>query len=255
MKVIDSHSHVFFSSHLGVKPDPEGKRLIRELDACGIESAVVSAGDGICTTELGKQKQANDRLAELQEEYKNRLFCLATVNPLLGKEASSELGRCKKKLKLYGIKLHPWLQAFSVMYDNVQHTFKTASDLDMPILFHDGTPPYCTSMQIGHIAHKYPRLKIILGHGGLKDLWPDALKVAKANKNVYICTCGTPFLGIKVMIEELGPERVMFGSDSGFFEIAGTMYQLNNVKMQDILKSKLDLIVYKNVKKIFGLEI
>ena len=171
----------------------------------------------------------------------------------MGKEASLELKRCKKDLKRYGIKLHPWLQAVSGRYDSVQPTFKTACDLAMPILFHDGTPPYCTSMQIGHIAHRYPGLKIVLGHGGLKDLWPDALKVARANKNVYISTCGLPFLGIKVMIEELGPERVMFGSDSGFYEVAGTMYQLNNVQMQDIPKSKLDLVLYRNAKKLFSL--
>ncbi|MCK4400717.1 amidohydrolase [bacterium] len=253
MRIIDAHSHVMFGSWMGSIPDPEGKKLIKELETCNISSAVISAIDSLITTDFKLQQKINEKVSALQNKYDKILYGLGTVTPNAGKKVAMEIKRCKEKLGLYGLKLHTWLQAFSVMAKDCDYIFKTASELGMPILFHDGTPPYSTPLQIAHIAHKYPNLKIILGHGGLKDMWIDALEAAKKNKNIYIATCGTPYLGIKTMIKELGIERIMFGSDSGFADASQTIYQLNNVKKQNLKKAELELALYKNANRIFSL--
>ncbi|MDD5679517.1 MAG: hypothetical protein PHW60_16230 [Kiritimatiellae bacterium] len=69
---------------------------------------------------------------------------------------------------------HPWLQAFSMTYPNVVPVLSKAGELGMPVLFHDGTPPYSAPLQIAYAAEQGPQTTIILGHSGLDDLRDEA---------------------------------------------------------------------------------
>jgi predicted TIM-barrel fold metal-dependent hydrolase len=250
MRIVDAHTHVmFFSSCISsYRASPE--HLLEELNSAGIEAGVVSAVDSLITTDLTVQKRCNDLLSKMQKDYPGRLYGMGSVNPRLGEEAISELKRCKDELGLKGIKLHPWLQAFSVMDKKAQTFFKEAENLKMPIIFHDGTPPYSTPFQIGYIAGMCPKLSIILGHSGVKDLWQDALEVASKNKNVYLCLCGPPYLAVKKMVKEIESERIMFGSDAGFGAPENIKYHMDKIMELKIDRDSLTNIMGKSILKL-----
>ena len=66
--------------------------------------------------------------------------------------------------------------------------------LGIPVLFHDGTPPYSAPLQLAALARRHPRTTIVLGHGGLHDLWREAWAAVESTDNVHICLCATPGL-------------------------------------------------------------
>jgi predicted TIM-barrel fold metal-dependent hydrolase len=115
-----------------------------------------------------------------------------------------------------GLKLHPWLQSFSLSHPAVEPILRRAGELGMPVLFHDGTPPYSTPLQIASVAERVPGTPVILGHSGLDDLWEDAILAARRHRNIFLCLCSLSAGAIREIIRRVPPERLLFGSDSGF---------------------------------------
>jgi predicted TIM-barrel fold metal-dependent hydrolase len=101
------------------------------------------------------------------------------------------------------------------MYPCVDRVLETCVEHDLPILFHDGTPPYSDSLQIANLAERFPKAKIILGHAGLYDGYRSAIAAARRQKNIYLCVCGPAISDVRAMIAALGPDRILYGSDGG----------------------------------------
>ncbi len=126
------------------------------------------------------------------------------MNPSTMDDAVAEVERCVQQLGLSGIKLHPWLQAFSVTHPGMKLIMDAASAFNVPVLFHDGTPPYATPRQIGWLAARHPKVTVILGHAGLADLWRDAADVARLCPNVWLQPTAAPPITIKSAFEAAG---------------------------------------------------
>lgn len=204
-----------FHTHLGTFA-PGGSESIVEhaagLRSVGVDRAAVSSVEALrssCTD----HRKANDDLAHVVKRYEEMYYPFAVVNPLFGRAACDEVRRAVEVLGMRGLKLHPWLQGFSVSQEYVHPVIETCVDLDLPVLFHDGTPPYGTPFQIADLARLYPEAQIVLGHSGLNDLWKNALKAALKYENVYLCLCGPPMLALQRMAECLPADRLLFGSD------------------------------------------
>jgi hypothetical protein len=68
----------------------------------------------------------------------------------------------------------------------------------------------------------FPSLRFVLCHsGGLQN--DIAIDIARKNKNVWLDIQGQSVGNIRSMIKELGPERLMFGSDWPFFAVASLL--------------------------------
>jgi uncharacterized protein len=121
-----------------------------------------------------------------------------------------------KELGLVGVKLHPWLQAFSMTHPGMAGIMETAGSLGVPVLLHDGTPPYSSPLQIAWLAERHPKTIVILGHSGLADLWRDAAIAARQHANIWLQPTAAPPQTIRTALESAGPDRLLFGSDGGF---------------------------------------
>jgi predicted TIM-barrel fold metal-dependent hydrolase len=155
-------------------------------------------------------------MAEVSRRYPGKFGLFCTVEPT-AEAAPREIERCVRELGFIGVKIHPWLQAFSVVgTQGIESVMETAGALKVPVLFHDGTPPYSTPRQIGYLAERHPRTTVILGHAGLADLWRDAADVARLNPNVWLQPTMVPVFVIAAAFAAVGTERLLFGTDSGF---------------------------------------
>ncbi len=115
--------------------------------------------------------------------------------------------------------------------------YERAERHGMPILFHLGGSGYFPPEQVTLPAHRFasknmlvitidlvaklfPKLPIIGGHfGGGRDSYDLAVYIAKGHPNVYLETsCSVVERGevglIKDALDVLGPEKILFGSDS-----------------------------------------
>jgi predicted TIM-barrel fold metal-dependent hydrolase len=114
-----------------------------------------------------------------------------------------------------GVKLHPWVQGFSVHTPGLDAVCEAAASLGVPVLFHDGTPPYSAPLQIALLARRHPRTTIVLGHGGLHDLWREAAAAVDQAPNLHVCLCATPFYAMRELVVRCPVERVLYGTDGG----------------------------------------
>jgi hypothetical protein len=211
MNVIDTHTHLPGYA-FGLKPRPIAE-LRREFEGAGLTGAWIFTTDGL----LREPVRHNDILAEAVAGDRDFFAPFCTVDPHAGVEAAlCELERAKSQLGMRGVKLHPWLQAFSMTHPAVVPIFIRAGELGMPVILHDGTPPYSDPLQIAAVAERSPRTTVILGHAGLDDLCDDAISACRRQPNIYLCLCGPSTGHLAEIVLRCPTERLLFGSDGGF---------------------------------------
>lgn len=216
MKIIDAHTHFpgSESSFPGRRFGNEsGLMLRRQFEEDGLAGAWIMTSDGLRKDPV----RHNDILARALGKHRDFFtpFCTVGMHESL-EDIISELERCAVKLKMRGLKLHPWLQAFSMTHTNVPAVLDKAGKLGMPVLFHDGTPPYSAPLQIAWAAEQVPKTTIILGHAGLDDLWEDAILACRRHDNIFLCLCSLSAGHIREIIRRCPVEKLLFGSDGGF---------------------------------------
>ncbi|MDD2710233.1 MAG: amidohydrolase family protein [Verrucomicrobiae bacterium] len=246
--IIDAHTHLF--NRYGHLRGLNAKQFVGVLDKHDINMAGLFTLTGF----LEEPAKYNNDLAAAVKEFPDRLYAFCTVNPRDGEKALRELRRCRFDLALPGIKLHPWLQAFSVTDPMMFPILEESIKLNMPIIFHDGSVPFSTPSQIGLLADLYPEAKLILGHAGLKDFFREAILVAQRHKNVFLCPSGVPVLGIKLMTEKAGADRMMFGSDLPFGGEELLVHKLNTLRGLEITDAERSMILGGTICKMLNLK-
>lgn len=198
------------------------------MDSAGIDRAVVLSHDGL----FNATPAANDRLASFVGRYPDRLVGFGTVNPR-SSDAVVETRRMFSSLGLRGLKLHPWLQGFSMHEAVLDPICSVVASHNGILLSHDGTPPYSTPGQIAALARRHPSLPVVLGHGGLHDLWREALAMTVETPNVYLCICGTPPYAARSILGSAPSHKVLFGTDAGLSDRASQDYAVARVREID----------------------
>lgn len=189
------------------------------MDHSGIERAVVLSHDGL----YNSTPEANDALAAFVAQHPHRLVGFGTYTPRKP-EAASEIERMFSELGLRGLKLHPWLQGFSMHEPSLDPIMEVVADHNGIVLCHDGTPPYSTATQIAALARRHPTVPIVLGHAGLHDLWRESIAMTQETPNLYICICGTPPYAAKQILDRVPSHKVLFGTDAGLSDQASQDY-------------------------------
>jgi predicted TIM-barrel fold metal-dependent hydrolase len=90
-----------------------GRQLRREFEAEGLAGAWIMTTDDL----IGEVEKNNDILAAAVNDDLDLFVPFCTVDPHAGPDkAIAELVRAKDTLGMRGLKLHPWLQAFSLTH-------------------------------------------------------------------------------------------------------------------------------------------
>jgi predicted TIM-barrel fold metal-dependent hydrolase len=227
--VIDFHVHqpaAFADGSL-----PYGASEYAEFVATlGVELSVVFTFDGLRRPGAA----ANDSLAEFAAQGNGRYVAFATVDPN-DLDAAAEIARCVRDHGMRGIKFHPWVQAFSAHTPGLDPICEVAAELGIPVLFHDGTPPFSAPLQLASLARRHPLTTVVLGHGGLHDHWREALVAVESTPNLHICLCATPSYAMRALIARCPIERVLFGTDGGLAPEPEQRYVELRVRQLDLL--------------------
>jgi uncharacterized protein len=207
--IIDTHMHLpgrLFGPYSPVE------KVRSDLVEAGISYAWILTIDGL----LENPSHHNDVLAREVAAHRDFFAPFCTVNPYEGEDAVlRELDRCKNTLKMRGLKLHPWLQAFPMGHPVVESILRKAGELGFPVLLHDGTPPYSTPLQIAEAAARASDTVVILGHAGLDDLTEDAILACRRQDNIYLSCTSLSIGWIKQILRRCPLEKILYGSDGG----------------------------------------
>lgn len=209
MRIIDTHAHLGPCRVFGLNVTEED--LLRTMDKNNVEAAIVQPFPG-----APDAKAIHDDITTLAKRYPQRIFGLASLNPHMDKkEYVAEMRRCIEELGFVGIKLHTIGHALFPLSEDGETVFKTAEDLGVPVMVHTGpgTPLALPALTIPK-AKEHLNLSIILAHAGFAIYTAEAYVAAKECFNIYLETSWCISDDIKWLVNTLGADRIMFGSDS-----------------------------------------
>ncbi|AXB41865.1 amidohydrolase family protein [Amycolatopsis albispora] len=250
--MIDFHTHPpawHASTWLGGAEFGPGE-FLDFLNGSGIEAAVVLAHDGL----FNATPEANDDLARFTAADPGRMIAFGTVNPRHA-GAPDEVRRCFTELGFGGLKLHPWLQGFSMHETALDAICEEVESADGILLSHDGSPPYSMPGQIAALARRHPRVPVVLGHGGLHDCWREALAATIATPNLYLCLCGTPPYAARHILAHAPAGKVLFGTDAGLSDRASQDYAVARIAEIDgwgITARQREEMLVTNPRRLLG---
>ena len=210
--IIDTHTHLLDGGWLSAyEKCPTAQQLIEAQDRFGVCQMWMSSVGALAEDFVHYNRQ----LHELTKRHRDRFKCFATASPYYVEKAVGELRRCLTDYGFEGIKVHYWMQGGTV-HDKVSAAIlELAIEHNVPVLYHDGTPPTSDTLQIAYLAGMYPQAKIILGHAGMLDSYRAAIKACNAHENLYLCISASPPGDIAEICAKARPDRLLFGSDYG----------------------------------------
>jgi predicted TIM-barrel fold metal-dependent hydrolase len=217
----------------------------------GIELSAIFTFDGL----RHPGRAANDSLAAFAAEAPDRYVAFATVDPT-DPSAADEIRRCHAEHGMRGVKLHPWVQGFSPHSPGLDPICEEAAALGIPVLLHDGTPPFSAPLQIAALARRHPRTIVVLGHGGLHDLWREAEAAVTSADNVHVCLCATPPYAMRALIERCPLERILYGTDGGLVPEARQGYvalRIQHLEALGLDERQRAAILDENPRRLLGL--
>ena len=239
--IIDIHNHVGLSEG-GTYGEKE--ELLSLMDSCAIDKAVIFAID---EKERGDTYSLqNDAIMKLVKQKPDKFIGFCRIQPKAGQKAVDEMVRTKK-MGMMGLKLHPRTDKF--MPEDAREVLKMAEKFAWPVLLHtDHHSDYPLKDWVNTIQ-RFSSLVFILAHGG-KDDWCEAGQIAMASSNVYLETSTLSYNRSKFLIETVGCEKMLFGSDYPY-----SHPYLEKKKYELIIedKAKLERVLGGNAKKLLRL--
>ena len=141
-----------------------------------------------------------------------------------------------------GIKLHPVAQRFEPNDPRMHPVYATCEELGLVVLSHTGSAkggePFAEPRAFADMLEQHPRLTVVLAHLG-GGSWRQTLSLARAFPKVTFDLCeiiewtGAPKSptdeDLAWMIKEIGPERVMLGTDFPWYDLDRTVELVMNL--------------------------
>lgn len=250
MRVIDTHMHYYDGGWLqGEFDGVTVKGLLETMDRYGIEQAWISS----MTAFVAHPSEPNGKLYEFCRQAPDRLLPFCVINANYPADVMcDEIKRGFEEGGAVGVKVHPWLGGFPVTHEVMYACAGLCERLGLPVLFHDGTPPYCDGLQIAALGEMFPKLKIILGHAGICDLYHDSIVAAEQNENIYLCFCCSATGDVERVVSRIDSDRLIFGTDFYGIDSFGTYIDntLGGVTYANIPEDVKEKILYGNALRL-----
>ncbi|GAB4330595.1 MAG: hypothetical protein Kow0099_01310 [Candidatus Abyssubacteria bacterium] len=217
--------------------DPTGEALIADMDSAGIDVSVIfpvdyglGAGEPCSgVPECVPIAEQNRIFGELVRRHGKRLAHLVGIDPRR-KDAVAQVERGVIEDGARGVKLHPTAGYYPddpVCYP----LYRKAQELGVAVLFHTGTQPapmkakYSRPVFVESVAADFPDLKIVMAHVA-HCWWEEAVALAGTKWNLYVDFSGWQrvfihnpgrfYAMLRSALDEIGPWRVMYGSDNPY---------------------------------------
>jgi hypothetical protein len=200
------------------------KAFLKHLDACGIDRAVLI--NYVAPEVIGFTPAVNEWIARYVEEDPKRLLPCGSVHPKHTQNVMADMEQIIR-LGIRLIKVHPPHQ---LLYPNdylhgvneLEIIYRAAEANGIPVMVHTGTSifpgarnKYGDPIYVDDVAIDFPKLKILLAHGG-RPLWMDtAFFLVRRHPNVYLDLSGIPpksLLEYFPRLEEIA-HKSLFGTD------------------------------------------
>ena len=200
------------------------RKFLQYLDTSGVDRAVLI--NYVAPEVIGLTNGVNQFIADYVKENPRRLLSCGSLHP---KHTTNVLADVEQLLRLgiRLIKIHPPHQLlFPNDYLNgvkeLEIIYRAAEANGIPVMFHTGTSvfpgarnKYGDPIYLDDVAVDFPKLRILMAHGG-RPLWMDsAFFLLRRHPNVYLDISSIPpkaLLKYFPRLEEIA-NKTLFGTD------------------------------------------
>jgi predicted TIM-barrel fold metal-dependent hydrolase len=233
--IVDGHVHIGEGELEPGRPGSlEAHMLLTLMDGpfhlLGEERRIdhVLAQPNIFMTREGDPWDHHRYVAESAAAHPDRITGCFVVNPLLPVDRTLEvLTDVIENHGFRGIKLHPMGHGYAParMRDRLEPVFEIAATHDLPVIVHQGDPPYSHPTQFAPLAEEFSNVRFILAHLGTQRvvMAPEAIYVATKIDNIYLETGWGALPRIKEALAVLDPGRLVFASDCPIQEMGSQL--------------------------------
>jgi predicted TIM-barrel fold metal-dependent hydrolase len=256
--------HPDFEHLLTLADDP--KKFIQLLDAQGIEKACLI--NYVSPDVMGFTEEVNQFVSEYCKKFPARLIPCGSLHPNFTRDVTKKMRYLAEDLKIKMLKVHPPHQLFYPNdYLNGNKTLKIiyekAEEYKIPIMFHTGTSifpgarvkfgdPLC----LDDVAIDFPKLKLILAHGG-RPFWTDvAFFLLRRHEHIYLDISSFPPQHLLTYFPkfELIAHKTLFGSDWPGPGVPGMRANVEKFLTLPLANEVKRHVLYENAKKLLNLD-
>jgi predicted TIM-barrel fold metal-dependent hydrolase len=165
-------------------------------------------------------ERGNAEMAQVIREHPDRFYGYRVVNPNYPKEVEAEVARFGDDGGFVGFKFHPDGHSYPITGQHYKPALEYAEEHRLIVLSHTwGESSYDSPAMLAEVAAAYPSVTFLMGHSGYGQ-WDAALAAAREHANVYLELTAAYEVGglIERMVEEVGSEKVVFGTDLPWFD-------------------------------------
>jgi len=200
------------------------KAFLKYLDRCGVDRAVLI--NYVAPEVIGFTSAVNQFVADYTKHDPKRLLSCGSLHPRHTTNIMADVEHILR-LGLRMIKIHPPHQ---LLYPNdylhgvkeLEIIYRAAEANGIPVMFHTGTSifpgarnKYGDPIYLDDVAVDFPKLNIIMAHGG-RPLWMDtAFFLLRRHPNVYFDISGIPPKALLKYFPRLSEiaHKTLFGTD------------------------------------------
>ena len=236
-RIIDAHAHLGPDQRFLMWATPE--TVLKVYDRYGIRAGLFSSTISL----LAGAGEGNKRVLEAAGAHPGRILPLYSLNPL-------EPG-CVEELErsagsYVGVKFHPDYFHVQPSHPLSLKALERVAELGLPLMLHS----YDGCAEAEKVALALPELRVVAYHmGGLR--WRECLERLSALENALVevsSSVAEPGM-VAAAVEELGSERVLFGSDVPYLDPA---VSLGKVLEADLSERDLENVLWRNAERLIG---
>lgn len=253
--IIDAHTHLLGGGG-NYTPWADAEGMLQVMDQTGIDSACISALRALHEDAVA----GNDEILDLARRHPGRFIGFAVYNPHRPEEGAAELERCFRDPGMRGIKVHPasYVHDYPLDGPNYEPVWEFASRHDCPVLTHAGPRSEvqrCGPEILARVAARHPQVHLLIGHSGSYDSM-DALEahleIVRLYDNLYLdlAAMGRFYRAVDYMVQRVGSERVVFGSDGPFHSFTAELGHAVYARIADADKER---VLGLNMARLLGL--
>lgn len=243
-RVFDAHAHLA----------PGGEpRLLKEMDDCGIERAIVVAGGVTSPDQMSRQiveggyvDSDADNTAVLAgcDRSSARLVPFFFANPHRSASVYREHGPL-----FSGLKLAPSVHGVPFADQRTVALVEVAVELGHNVYAHCLQRPGFGVADFVSLAKRFPMVTFALGHAGVGDLdFYGVDLIAPLDNIVFETSCGLTAT-VRRALDRLGPRRLIFGTE---YPMQSPRVELTKLRVLDLSVEEWDMIAWRNVSRFAG---